>query len=156
MKIYQDMNPNLNKAQKKWYMFNPKASENDMVGFSKSDGRDITLKPGDFIELTDIEIASNQGRSVMVDGTMVLVDEKKMKELTAPSSKLPENLDLSNSDDLDNLMMLDDVEFLNKVAEIKKRTFLKRIYSLVQEDKYKKLHSTIKKVEEYLKAAKVR
>jgi len=156
MKLYQDMNPNLTKSQKKWYMFNPKASENDMVGFSKSDGRDITLKPGDFIELTDIEVVSNQNRSIMMDGTMVQIDDKRLKELTAVSIKSADALDLSNNDDLENLMALDDVEFLNKVAEIKKRTFLKRIYSLVQEDKYKKLHSTIKKVEEYLKAAKVR
>ncbi len=158
MRAWSDRNPHITKAQKKWYLFNPAAAEHDMIGFDKLDGQgSITLVPGDLIELTEIEVAANMHRSIMRDGTVTVIDEKKLKQMMNPTyNDVAENVDFSDDSNLEALLMLDDVDFLNKVANIKKKTFLRRIYQMIQDDKYKKLYSTIKRVKQYVDEAKVR
>ena len=150
MQMYADYSQ-AKEAEKVWFQFDPLKPSNEMVGFDKQDGRSVTLNPGDFIQLTRIEIASNQHRDIMKDGTMIRVDDKALAKVASDFNTIGNravDIAMAEWDELD------DTELLNKASELNSKSKLKNVRNQAIK-KGTRLYTTIQKLDEMiLKAVK--
>lgn len=138
-----------------WFLYDhtkvePERVPYEMVGVDKATGFSITMKPGDFIQLTEVEIMGMHNRIIMKDGTLIRVDEKKMKELLKASM---EGAGFSTTLEIieETGKIEDDVELLNRAAGLESRAVLKRI--LNDAKKSNRGYHTIQKLEEMIEKA---
>lgn len=148
MQMYADYSQ-AGKEEKLWFQYDPLKPSNEMVGFDKQDGRSVTLNPGDFIQLTRIEVASNQNRDIMKDGTMIRVSEKDLAKVANDYNTIGCKAVEMAMDEWDKL---DDVELLNKAAELTGKSKLRNIKNAAIKHG-KRLHSTISKLDEMIEKA---
>ena len=139
-----------------WFLYDESKVDPDdirfeMVGVDKAQGHSITLKPGDFIQLSEIEIMGMHNRSVMKDGTLIRIDDKKMKEILKAAMDgtgfITANEAVTNATSKD----IDDVEVLNRAADVTSKSMLKRILKQAQDDN--RGYQCIKKLQEMVDKA---
>ncbi|HNU60649.1 MAG TPA: hypothetical protein PKL04_00455 [Methanofastidiosum sp.] len=125
MKTYKD--PSKSK-ESKWFQMNPLLTPNNLVGIDREDGKTtVTLFPGDIIELSPMEIYANQDRSCFRDGMIVEISGEKVKDA------LKRKYEAKVTNDIDEWMQYDDVEFINKAKDVKSRSVLRTLLAKAKE-----------------------
>lgn len=137
-----------------WFLYDhtkidPDRIASEMVGVDKATGFSITLRPGDFIQLTEIEVMGMHNRSIMKDGTLIRVDEKRMKEFL--KGAIDATGFSTTNEIIEEASKKNDTDLINDALNVESRAVLKRILNQAKKDN--RGYLCIQKLEELIEKA---
>lgn len=132
MKVWYDLNMNIPSDKKKFFQFSKYSDKYTLVGIEKHDGQGaITLKPGDIIQLTEMEIAANEQRIIFREGIMVEISEDDVRKLVEKISTEKEKI-LSDVE-IEDILTKSDAEITKFINNCDNKINIKKLYNAMNQ-----------------------
>lgn len=149
MKVWYDLNMNIPNEKKKFFQFSRYSDKYTLLGIEKHDGQGaITLKPGDVVQLTDMEIAANEHRIIFKDGLLVEITSEDVKQLVARVEQ--EKQKILSDIELEELLSKPEKELINFINTCDNKINIKKLYKALNND-VDKNYKYIKAIEQKFK-----